>query len=263
MSTEITWLGHNAWAIQAGEHRLLLDPFLNDNPLSPKKAGQVEADFILVSHGHGDHLGDTVEIAARTGATVIAIFEVCQWLSARGVKNVHAMNLGGGYPFPFGRLTMTLALHSSSMPDGSYAGNPCGFVLAREEGIVYFACDTALFSDMKLIGAAASTWRPFPSATTTRWVRPMPWKPSACSSPAASCRSTTAPGRSSPRMPMVGPARFMRKPASRPSCSNRAARSCCRPSTWQCRAAVARLHPPSERFLTDLCRNNQRKPVDT
>ena len=129
MSTEITWLGHNAWSIRAGEHRLLLDPFLNDNPLSPLKADQVEADFILVSHGHGDHVGDSVEIAARTGATVIGIFEVCQWLSAHGVKNVHAMNLGGGYPFPFGRLTMTPALHSSSMPDGSYAGNPCGFVL--------------------------------------------------------------------------------------------------------------------------------------
>ena len=153
MSTEITWLGHNAWSIRAGEHRLLLDPFLNDNPLSPIKADHVEADFILVSHGHGDHVGDTVEIAARTGATVIGIFEVCQWLSAHGVKNVHAMNLGGGHLFPFGRLTMTLALHSSSMPDGSYAGNPCGFVLAREEGAVYFACDTALFSDMKLIGA--------------------------------------------------------------------------------------------------------------
>jgi L-ascorbate metabolism protein UlaG (beta-lactamase superfamily) len=153
MSTEITWLGHNAWEIRTGEHRLLLDPFLNENPLSPKKADQVEADFILVSHGHGDHLGDTVAIAARTGATVIGIFEVCQWLSAHGVKNVHAMNLGGGYDFPFGRLTMTLALHSSSMPDGSYAGNPCGFVLSRADGTVYFACDTALFSDMKLIGS--------------------------------------------------------------------------------------------------------------
>jgi L-ascorbate metabolism protein UlaG (beta-lactamase superfamily) len=154
MSTEITFLGHNAWSIRAGQHRLLLDPFLNDNPLSPCKAEQVEADYILVSHGHGDHLGDAVAIAARTGATAIGIFEVCQWLSAQGVKNVHAMNLGGGYEFPFGRLTMTLALHSSSMPDGTYAGNPCGYVLAREGRRAYFACDTALFSDMKLIGAA-------------------------------------------------------------------------------------------------------------
>jgi L-ascorbate metabolism protein UlaG (beta-lactamase superfamily) len=154
MSTEITWLGHNAWSIAAGQHHLLLDPFLNDNPVAARKSGDVEADFILVSHGHGDHLGDTVEIAARTGATVVAIFEVCQWLSSQGVKNVHSMNLGGGHEFPFGRLTMTLALHSSSLPDGSYAGNPCGFVLARPEGKIYFACDTALFSDMKLIGAA-------------------------------------------------------------------------------------------------------------
>jgi L-ascorbate metabolism protein UlaG (beta-lactamase superfamily) len=154
MATEITWLGHNAWAIQAGEHRVLLDPFLNENPLSPCKADQVAADFILVSHGHGDHIGDTVEIATRTGSLVIGIFEVCQWLSNHGIKNVHAMNLGGGYEFPFGRLTMTPALHSSSMPDGSYAGSPCGFVLAREQKAVYFACDTALFSDMKLIGDA-------------------------------------------------------------------------------------------------------------
>jgi L-ascorbate metabolism protein UlaG (beta-lactamase superfamily) len=99
-------------------------------------------------------VGDAVAIAERTGAMVIGIFEVCQWLSAKGVKNVHAMNLGGGHEFPFGRLTMTLALHSSSMPDGSYAGNPCGYVLAREGRRAYFACDTALFSDMKLIGAA-------------------------------------------------------------------------------------------------------------
>jgi L-ascorbate metabolism protein UlaG (beta-lactamase superfamily) len=154
MATEITWLGHNAWAIRAGEFRLLLDPFLDDNPLSPCKADQVEADFILVSHGHSDHLGDTIEIAVRTGATVIGIFELCEWLSAQGVRSAHAMNLGGSYSFPFGRLTMTLALHTSSTPDGCYAGNPCGFVLAREEGKVYFACDTGLFSDMKLIGAA-------------------------------------------------------------------------------------------------------------
>ncbi len=153
MSTELTWLGHNAWSIRAGDYRLLLDPFLNDNPLSPVKADEVAADFILVSHGHGDHLGDAVAIAQRTGATVVGIFEVCEWLAARGVKSVHAMNLGGGYNFPFGRLTMTLALHSSAMPDGSYGGSPCGFVLQRAEGTVYFACDTALFSDMKLIGA--------------------------------------------------------------------------------------------------------------
>ncbi len=154
MSTEITWLGHNAWSIRAGEQRLLLDPFLNDNPLSPCKADKVEADYILISHGHGDHVGDAVEIATRTGATAIGIFEVCQWLSSKGVKNVHAMNLGGGHDFPFGRVTMTLALHSSSMPDGSYAGNPCGFILARDGRKAYFACDTALFSDMKLIGSA-------------------------------------------------------------------------------------------------------------
>ena len=143
MPTELTWLGHNAWFIETAGHRLLVDPFLNDNPLSPVKAEQVDAQFILLSHGHYDHLGDTVGIAQRTGATVISNFEICQWLASKGVKNTHAMNLGGSYKVPFGRVTMTLAMHSSALPDGSYGGNPCGFVLALSGGNVYFACDTS------------------------------------------------------------------------------------------------------------------------
>ena len=153
MPTELTWLGHNAWFIESSGHSLLLDPFLNDNPLSPIKADQVDAQFILLSHGHSDHLGDTVGIAQRTGATVISSFEICQWLASQGVKNTHPMNLGGSHAFPFGRVTMTLALHSSALPDGSYGGNPCGFVLALGSSKVYFACDTALFSDMSYIGS--------------------------------------------------------------------------------------------------------------
>jgi L-ascorbate metabolism protein UlaG (beta-lactamase superfamily) len=153
MPTELTWLGHNAWIIETAGHRLLLDPFINDNPLSPIKAETIDAQFILLSHGHGDHLGDTVSIAQRTGATVISNFEICQWLAGQGLKNTHPMNLGGSYAFPFGRVTMTLALHSSALPDGSYGGNPCGFVLNLVGGNVYFACDTALFSDMSYIGA--------------------------------------------------------------------------------------------------------------
>lgn len=154
MATELTWLGHGSWSIAAGESTVLLDPFLDDNPVASAKADEVEADFILVSHGHSDHVGDAVKIARRTGPLVIANFEICQWLSARGVKKTHAMNIGGGYGFPFGRVKMTIAHHTSMLPDGSDGGNPGGFLVTFAEGNVYFACDTGLFYDMKLIGAA-------------------------------------------------------------------------------------------------------------
>jgi L-ascorbate metabolism protein UlaG (beta-lactamase superfamily) len=118
------------------------------------KADHVKADFILLSHGHGDHVGDTVTIAKRTGAPVIANFEVTQWLQRKGVAGdkVVPMNPGGGKNQSFGHVKMTIAHHSSSMPDGSYGGVPGGFLLTLEAERVYFACDTALFLDMKLIG---------------------------------------------------------------------------------------------------------------
>ena len=154
MATELKWLGHGCWSIATAEHTVLLDPFLDDNPSASAKADDIRADFILVSHGHADHLGDTVKIARRTSATVIANFEICQWLSGQGVENTHAMNIGGGYDFPFGCVKMTIAQHTSMLPDGSNGGNPCGFLVALPEGIVYFACDTGLFHDMKLVGNA-------------------------------------------------------------------------------------------------------------
>jgi L-ascorbate metabolism protein UlaG (beta-lactamase superfamily) len=155
MSTNITWLGHNAWSIETAGKSILLDPFLNDSPTSPVKAENVNADFILLSHGHGDHLGDTAAIAKRTGATVITNFEVGEWLKRQGVAGdkVIGMNPGGGCAQPFGHVKFTIAHHSSSMPDGSYGGVPGGFVLKLGESRVYFACDTALFLDMKLIGS--------------------------------------------------------------------------------------------------------------
>jgi L-ascorbate metabolism protein UlaG (beta-lactamase superfamily) len=154
MATELTWLGHGSWSMASGGHAVLLDPFLDDNPTSPVKADEVRADFILVSHGHADHVSDAEKIARRTGAMVIANFEICQWLAARGVEKTHAMNLGGGYDHPFGRVKMTMAQHTSMLPDGANGGNPCGFLVSFPEGNVYFACDTGLFYDMKLIGAA-------------------------------------------------------------------------------------------------------------
>ena len=156
MATRLTWLGHGSWLIETQGIRVLLDPFLNDCPTAPVKAADVEADFILISHGHFDHIADTPAIARRTGATVVACFEICQWLQAQhGLDEAcsEPMNLGGGIDLPFGRVTFTLALHSSQLPDGSYGGNPGGFLLDLPEGRVYFACDTALFADMQRIGS--------------------------------------------------------------------------------------------------------------
>ena len=152
--TTITWLGHNAWSIETGGKTILVDPFLNDSPTAPLKADHVKADFILLSHGHADHVGDTIAIAKRTGAPVIANFEVTEWLKKKGVADdkVVPMNPGGGREQPFGHVKFTIAHHSSSMPDGSYGGVPGGFLLTLPGARVYFACDTALFLDMKLIG---------------------------------------------------------------------------------------------------------------
>ncbi len=152
MATELTWLGHGSWSISTGNHNVLLDPFLDDSPTAPVKADDVAADFILVSHGHFDHVSDVVKIAKRTGATVISNFEVCQWLAAKGVEKTHAQNIGGACDHPFGNVKMTIAHHSSSMPDGSYGGDPAGFLLTLADTTIYFACDTALFADMELIG---------------------------------------------------------------------------------------------------------------
>lgn len=152
MAAQITWFGHGCWQIQTGRHTLLLDPFLDDSPTAPVKAKDVQPDYLLVSHGHGDHVGDCVQIAKRTGATVIACYEICTWLAAQGVRQTLGHNLGGGSQHPWGRVQLTLAHHSSVLPDGTYGGNPAGFLLTLPSARLYFACDTALFLDMQLIG---------------------------------------------------------------------------------------------------------------
>ena len=150
---KFTYYGHACFAVQAGGKTLLFDPFITPNPLAKKiDLAEVAADFILVSHGHGDHVADVVDIAKRTGAKVIAPFEVGSWFEAKGVKNVQSMNHGGGAKADFGRVKLTTAIHSSSMPDGSYGGNPCGFVVESSDGNFYYSGDTALTYDMKLIG---------------------------------------------------------------------------------------------------------------
>ena len=153
MSIELTWFGHGTWQISLPEHTILLAPFFDDNPSSPIKAAEVDADFILISHGHFDHIADAAAVANRTNATVVAIYEVAQWLAQNGeVKETIGMNIGGGVQLPFGHVKMTPALHSSQLPDGSYGGEPAGFVLTLNGKRIYFACDTGLFSDMTLIG---------------------------------------------------------------------------------------------------------------
>ena len=150
--TRITWFGHSVIQIEDGGTTLLIDPFLTGNPAAPVGSDQVAPDVILVSHGHGDHVGDTVALARRTGALVIANFEICNWLEKQGVAALRPMHIGGSSRHPWGTVKLTQALHGSALPDGSYGGNPCGFLLTIAGKKVYHACDTGLFGDMKLIG---------------------------------------------------------------------------------------------------------------
>ncbi len=153
MTTKLTWYGHATLGLETNGYKLLIDPFFTDNPSASTTADKVEADYILVSHGHGDHVGDAVAIAARTGATAIANFEIATWLAGQGVEKTHPQHLGGGFQHPFGYLKLTLALHGSALPDGSYGGNPAGFLLTTNDGKkIYMAQDTGLFGDMSLIG---------------------------------------------------------------------------------------------------------------
>ncbi len=153
MTSQLTWHGHATLGLETGGYRLVIDPFFNGNPAATLPAEKVEADFLLVSHGHGDHVGDAVHIAQRTGATIISNFEIASWFAKQGVEKTHGQHIGGGFKHPFGYLKLTQALHGSSLPDGSNGGNPCGFLLTTQDGKkLYFAQDTGLFGDMKLIG---------------------------------------------------------------------------------------------------------------
>ncbi len=152
MQNIFTWYGHATLGLQTGGSQLLIDPFFTGNPAASISAKQAQADYILITHGHGDHVGDTVEIARRCGATAICNAEISKWLETRGVKT-HAQHIGGGFHYPFGYLKLTQALHGSALPDGSDGGNPAGFLLTTLSGEkVYMAGDTGLFGDMALIG---------------------------------------------------------------------------------------------------------------
>jgi L-ascorbate metabolism protein UlaG (beta-lactamase superfamily) len=153
MATRVQWLGHACLLFESDGAHVLVDPFLTGNPAAAAKADEVPADFILISHGHGDHVGDAIAIARRTGATVVCNYEISEWLTKQGLTKVHGQQHGGGHNFPFGRVKLTLAFHGSMLPDGSNGGNPAGFLITFKDGRkVYDAADTGLFGDMRLIG---------------------------------------------------------------------------------------------------------------
>ena len=155
----ITWLGHSAFNLRTpGGKTVLFDPWYTGNPRFPAGREPKAADLILVSHGHSDHITDAPATARQTGATVVGIYEVTSWLGAKGVTALEPMNKGGTIQTHGLRITMTDARHSSSFDDGTYLGEPAGFVVVLENGqTIYFAGDTSLFGDMKLI---AELYRP-------------------------------------------------------------------------------------------------------
>lgn len=154
----IQFLGHSCFLIVTPKSKILIDPFLTGNPQAVVKAEQVQCDYILVSHAHADHYGDAVSIAKRTGATILAAYELALHAGAQGAK-VHPMGCGGGMDFEFGRVQLTIAHHTSSVdgPGGAVAlAAPVGFLIKAEGKTIYFAGDTALTLEMQLLGSRSS-----------------------------------------------------------------------------------------------------------
>src|SRR5690554_2956946 len=151
--TEITYYGHSTFLLAIGGKKILFDPFITPNEKAKDiEISSIAADYILVSHGHGDHVADVATIAKKNNATLVANFEVASWFEEKGI-NVHPMNHGGSKVFEFGKVKFVNAIHSSTLPDGTPGGNPGGFVVQADDQTFYFAGDTALTYDMKLIAA--------------------------------------------------------------------------------------------------------------
>ena len=151
MPVRVIYHGHSNLEIHSGGHRVQIDPFYDDNTLADCKAADVSPTHILLTHAHSDHSADVASIAKRTGAPIASNFEITNHYQAKKLKVV-PMNHGGGMDFPFGRATYTLAFHTSSFPDGTYGGQPGGWVIETSGKVIYHAGDTALFGDMRLIG---------------------------------------------------------------------------------------------------------------
>jgi len=148
----VTYYGHSCFLVETNGKKLLFDPFISFNELAKDvDINAIEADYILQSHGHTDHIADTVSIAKRTNAKVICSWEVHEWLYKQGIENTHPMNIGGKWQFDFGTVKCVVAQHSSSLPDGTYGGNPMGFLIMNSENNFYYSGDTALTIDMQLI----------------------------------------------------------------------------------------------------------------
>ena len=157
---KITYLGHSCFFVETAAARLIIDPFLTGNPAAAAKADDIRCDYVLLSHGHCDHTGDALQIAKRNNATIVSNHEICNYYAAQGAA-VHNMNPGGAFAFPFGRVKLTIAHHSSSEDSDEsnplqpvYLGSPCGIVIEADGRKIYHAGDTALFLDMQLIGRA-------------------------------------------------------------------------------------------------------------
>jgi L-ascorbate metabolism protein UlaG (beta-lactamase superfamily) len=150
---KVTFIGHSCFFLDNGTQKILIDPYISKSPVAKASEEQKKADFILVTHGHGDHLGDAIDLAKSTGAKIIANFELCNYCTSKGAKNVHPLHIGGGHTFPFGSAKMTIAHHGSEVgSDHAYGGPPAGFIVRTGGMVIYHAGDTGLFLDMQLIG---------------------------------------------------------------------------------------------------------------
>jgi L-ascorbate metabolism protein UlaG (beta-lactamase superfamily) len=149
---KLTYYGHSCFTVLLQERRLLFDPFIRPNGLaSAVDINEISADYILLSHGHEDHVADAVEIALRCHATIVCAYELMGWLQSQGNLKVHPMNIGGKKEFDFGAVKCVVAQHSSCLPDGSYGAGAMGFVITSPEGDFYYSGDTALTMDMQLV----------------------------------------------------------------------------------------------------------------